>query len=230
MKTLIAPLLAPLLALVISAPLAWAEPEEALVKEQVEVALQEQESKKSSKDEKIDRLFDRISKKLDEEESELSDEEKEELREGLYDAKEALKELDEINIKIGGDGDGPSIPEMFLGLTAIILIFGGPIIIVAIALYSSFKKRRLTHDTINNYVSAGKDIPAEVLQGLQKQQDPKSSLHKGLVMIGLGLGIIGFFAIVDAAPGMGLGLIPLFIGLAQLLVWKLESKNSGLEN
>ncbi|MCV6604368.1 MAG: DUF6249 domain-containing protein, partial [Porticoccaceae bacterium] len=70
----------------------------------------------------------------------------------------------------------------------------------------------------------------EVLQGLQKQQDPKSNLHKGLVMVGVGLGIIGFFTIVGATPGMGLGLIPLFIGLAQLLVWKLESKDSGLQN
>ncbi|MCV6604420.1 MAG: hypothetical protein OIF34_03875, partial [Porticoccaceae bacterium] len=172
MKTLTASMLAPLLALAISAPImAWATPEEAPqapipTEEVLEIEQQEsaEESKKSGKDAKIDRLFDRISKKLDDENSELSEEEKEELREGLYDAKEALKELDEINIKIGGDGDGVSIPEMFVAILAITLSLGGPIIIVAIALYSSFKKRRLTHDTINNYVAAGKDIPTEVLQ------------------------------------------------------------------
>ncbi|UTW45636.1 hypothetical protein KFE80_01535 [bacterium SCSIO 12696] len=229
MKTLIAPLLAPVLALVISAPLAWAEPEETPVEEQIEVALQEEESQKSSKDEKIDRLFDRLTKKLEEEESDLTEEEREELREGLYDAKEALKELDEINIRVGSDGDTPFM-GMLIGLVAVILSLGAPVIIVAIALYSSFKKRRLTHETINNYVSAGKDIPTEVLQGLQRQQDPKSNLHKGLVMVAVGLGIISFFLIAGGDEAIGLGLIPLFIGLAQLLVWKLESKNSGLEH
>ncbi|MGS2722314.1 DUF6249 domain-containing protein [Porticoccus sp. GXU_MW_L64] len=223
-------LIASLLALAVCTPTAWAEQEQTPVEEQVETALPEQDREKSSKDDKIDRLFERISKKIDEENSNLSDEEKEELREGLYDAREALKELEEINIKVGGSDNGPSIPEMFLGLTAIVLIFGGPIIIVAIALYSSFKKRRLTHETIGNYVAAGKDIPAEVLQGLHKQENPKSNLHKGMVMVGIALGLMALGLVTGKNPPIAISMIPLFIGLAQLLVWKLESKKSdGLE-
>ena len=67
------------------------------------------------------------------------------------------------------------------------------------------------------------------MEGLQKQSDPKSSLHKGVVLIGVGLGIFICFTLIGAMEAGAFGLIPFFIGLAQLLVWKLENKN-GLDS
>lgn len=211
-----------LLTLMLALPTAWAEPPAEPGEEPEKTEQLAQQKEASKKDQLLDQLFNKLEVEIEKEGS-LSDEERAEISKELSDAKSALKDLEEITISVDGED---TVMGMIIGLVAVILIFGGPIIIVAIALHSSVKKRHMTHETINNYVQAGKDIPAEVLQGLQKQEDPKSNLHKGLVMIAIGLGIIGFFIIIDSYKAVGLGLIPLFIGLAQLLVWKLESKNN----
>ena len=227
-------LFATLLSLLLIQSSVWAEPpaEPAETTDQQELVVAEAEEstedeEKSSKEKKFDRIFDLISKKIETEAGdELTDEERAEIHEGLMEAKEVLKDIDEINIDVGGNA---SFMEMLVGMMAVILIFGGPLLIVAIVLYSSYKKRRLTHQTINSYVQSGKDIPAEVMEGLQKQSNPKSSLHKGVVLIGVGLGIFICFTLIGAMEAGAFGLIPFFIGLAQLLVWKLENKN-GLDN
>jgi cadmium resistance protein CadD (predicted permease) len=113
---------------------------------------------------------------------------------------------------------------MLIGITAITLIFGSPLLIVAAVLYANYRKKRLVHDTINQYVSSGKDVPAEVMSSLQAEVTPKSSLRKGLVLTGAGLGIIACFVVMGETEAAALGLIPLFIGLAQLLIWKLEAR------
>jgi len=40
---------------------------------------------------------------------------------------------------------------MLIGITAITLIFGSPLLIVAAVLYSNYRKKRFVHDTINQY-------------------------------------------------------------------------------
>ena len=107
---------------------------------------------------------------------------------------------------------------------AVVLIFGTPILLVAAMLYTSYRKRRLMHNTIDQYVSSGRDIPPEVLQSLHREVTPANNLHRGLLMSGIGLGVIACFMVMDAAEAAALGLIPLLIGLAQLLIWKLEKK------
>ena len=224
-------LLTTLLSFLLIQPSAWAEPhtdpDEKLVKQERVVIEVEKEidnqKDPSSKTQNFDKLFELVSKKIEAKAGDnLTDEERTELREGLLEAKEALREIDNITIGVGGD---TNVLEMMIGMVAVILIFGGPLLIVAIALYSSYKKRRLTHQTINNYMESGKDIPAEIMAGLQKQSDPKSNLHKGVVLLGVGLGIFVCFTLIGTMEAGAFGLIPLFIGLAQLLVWKLENKN-----
>lgn len=126
--------------------------------------------------------------------------------------------------RLSSDGGGIKIGEVFIASIAILFTFGTPIMIIAAVLYSSYRKKRLIHDTIDQYVTSGKDIPDEVLKGLQKEVTPKNNLHRGLVMSGIGLGIFACFAVIGVLEAAAFGLIPLFIGLAQLLIWKLENK------
>lgn len=117
-----------------------------------------------------------------------------------------------------------SVSGMFVASLAIALIFGTPIMLVAAVLYASYRKRRLMHNTIDQYVTSGRDIPPEVLQSLHQQVTPGNNLNRGLVMTGAGLGVIACFLVMGTKEAAALGLIPLFIGLAQLLIWKLEKK------
>lgn len=155
----------------------------------------------------------------------LSEDEKQEMEEEIEQALEDIGDVgDDLesshDIRIGGDE--PIALQLVLGAMAIFFLFGTPIMIIAAVLYSSYRKKRLMHETINQYVTSGKDIPDEVLKGLQKEATPKSNLHRGLIMSGIGLGIFASFAVIGTMEAAALGLIPFFIGLAQLLIWKLE--------
>lgn len=160
---------------------------------------------------------------------EISDEEKAEIKADIKEAINEIKEVDEETIirpqlHIGDDDNSLQLIEAALGALAIFFIFGTPIMIIAAVLYASYRKKRLMHETIDQYVASGKDIPPEVLKGLQKESAPKNNLHRGLIMSGIGIGIFLCFMIIGATPAAALGLIPLFIGLAQFLIWKLENK------
>lgn len=153
------------------------------------------------------------------------------IKEAVEDIEDAFEQLEVEQDSSHGKSDdggiwdnGVSFIEALIPLTAIVVVFGTPIMIVAAVMYFSYRKKRLMHDTINQYVSSGKDIPPEVLKGLQKEVTPTNNLHKGLVMTGIGLGMITCFGIMGGVEPAALGLIPLFIGLAQLLIWKLENK------
>ena len=181
------------------------------------------------------KVFSIIGDIIDAAEDDLSDEEKAEIKNDIKDAIQDIKEVkqgiddDDLDINFGSnDGgifdDGITLLEALIPITAIVFTFGMPIMIVAVVLYSSYRKKRLMHDTIDQYVNSGKDIPPEVLKGLQKEVTPKNNLHRGLVMSGIGLGIFACFAVIGSLSAAAFGLIPLFIGLAQLLIWKLEEK------
>jgi hypothetical protein len=58
-------------------------------------------------------------------------------------------------------------------------------------------------------------------------RQPVSYLGRGLKLIGIGLGLIVFFIVLGWTSWAGIGAIPLFIGLAYVLIWHLEKKNAG---
>ncbi len=62
----------------------------------------------------------------------------------------------------------------------------------------------------------------ELLDALDKGSNGKSGLARGTVNVAIGLGVGGMFLANAGLGAASIGLIPLAIGLAQLLVWKLE--------
>ncbi len=146
------------------------------------------------------------------------------------DIADALRNMGPITINAsGGPGIGgrESSGELAVAMLAIIFIFGSPIMIVAAVLYWAYRRRRLTHDTINQYLASGKEIPPQVMEAMLSERKPKNNLQKGLALCGTGLGIFLCFLLSGSTAAASFGLIPLFIGLAQLLIWKLEKNGNG---
>lgn len=137
--------------------------------------------------------------------------------EDLREAVGALRELDR------GEDDDSSSGEI-IGALSVLLLFGGPILIVAIVSYNNRRKRQMVHETIDRIIAQGKDVPVELLDALDKgRNNGKSMLSRGTVNVALGIGIGAFlYAVSDDSGVATIGLIPLCIGAAQLLVWKLE--------
>ena len=112
--------------------------------------------------------------------------------------------------------------------TTVTTAIGLVIFVVIAVLYAGYRKRRLVQETISQYLASGKDVPPEILESIHGgAEKPKNYLQKGFVMVGTGLGIFLCFAIMGEIGIASLGVIPLFIGLAQILIWKLEKPDHG---
>lgn len=125
------------------------------------------------------------------------------------------------------DDDGFGAFQAIVAITAIIFTLGMPILIVSLILFFGYRRRRLAHDTINKFLSSGKEIPPEVMQNLFKDAGtatttPRNNLYKGTINTSLGLGMVIGFNAIDVEFLAAIGFIFLLVGLAQLLIWKLE--------
>ncbi len=109
-----------------------------------------------------------------------------------------------------------------IAVLAIVLIFGTPVMIVAMVLYAGHRKRRLARDMASQFLASGQPVPPEVWHDLARDSAPRDNLRNGMVMLALGLGVFLCFWLIGSMATAYLGLIPLFIGIALLLIWKLE--------
>ncbi|GAC1633607.1 MAG: hypothetical protein NVS9B10_29060 [Nevskia sp.] len=113
----------------------------------------------------------------------------------------------------------PALMGEFIGLTAVILIFGTPVIIVLAVLRHRARRQQLVNEMVLKLADKGQPIPPEVFLEPVKR---KSELRSAFSLIGAGLGLMGFFWLAGGEEGIGIGLIPLMIGLGQLASWKIE--------
>ena len=106
---------------------------------------------------------------------------------------------------------------MIAGL-AIVLGIGAPLAAIGLVLWYKSRRTRLIHETALKLAEKGQPVPPEMFVGAD---EPFSDLRRGVVLVGLALGL-GLFMFQLGKP-WAVGLIPLFMGLGYLVVWKLES-------
>jgi hypothetical protein len=133
-----------------------------------------------------------------------------------------VQDLDDLDINFNGDSGMVSADDI-AGILAIIMVFGMPIMIVAIVSYNGRRKREMVHQTIDRIVEQGGDVPMELLDALDKGKGTgDASLRRAVVNIALGAGLGVFLGTVAGVEVATIALIPFFIGLAYLLIWWLE--------
>jgi hypothetical protein len=117
-------------------------------------------------------------------------------------------------------------------LIPILGIVGGlivPIMVVPLVIWLVFRyrnqKEQRNHETLRRMIEKGMEIPPNLSFG-DTAQETGSPLNKGLKYAGLGVGLIVFFLVMDLADIAGVGAIPLFIGLAYVLIWHLEKNKT----
>jgi uncharacterized protein DUF6249 len=125
------------------------------------------------------------------------------------------------------DGDIP-LAVLPIAIIAILTVFGFPVAIVAVIMFSNWAKSRSLHKTVRMMVEKGQPIPPALLStpaavsaaaGLRPWYD----LRRGIVLMAVGVGVIMFFGI-SAGWDEGvwaLGLIPGLIGAGYILAWRL---------
>ncbi len=155
-----------------------------------------------------------LGRELETELSALSDEDKARL----------VEKLDE-GFTFNAGVDNFPIGVVFIALPAVILIFGMPLFLLIALLMAGHRKRRQKMELVDKYIAADRDIPEHVMTGLDNGGSA-SSLKSGLTLTAVGLGIAMFFNLVGASDVMGLGFIPMFLGIARLIFWYLVERKS----
>lgn len=110
-----------------------------------------------------------------------------------------------------------------VGLIAVILAFGTPIVIVIAILIHKSRRTQLIHQTVVALAEKGLPVPPDLF--IDRPAESSSPLHKGVVLIAVGAGLMLFFLSLSGrhAP-WGVGIIPLLIGVGYLIVWKIEGR------
>ncbi|WP_293397744.1 DUF6249 domain-containing protein [Nevskia sp.] len=136
----------------------------------------------------------------------------------------------EFGIDLGKHvGDGSSsftLVEALVPLVAVIMVFGMPIVIVLAVLRYRANRQRSINEMVLKLADKGQPIPPELFMEPTKKK--KSDVSSGLSLVGAGVGLMGFFWFADAAEAVGIGFIPLAIGVGQLIAWKIEQQKKDL--
>jgi hypothetical protein len=96
---------------------------------------------------------------------------------------------------------------------------------VGLTLYFRTARERQRHETLRKMVDKGMEIPSELLVPPTR---PASDLRRGLVLAGGGLGLLVLlvsFPDGDLRAIWGAALIPILMGGAYLLTWRLRLKD-----
>jgi hypothetical protein len=108
-------------------------------------------------------------------------------------------------------------PGLLIPVCAILMPLG----VVIVALNFAWKYQERKHKTIVDLLEKGLPVPRELLRSPQRNG---SALMRALTLVGVGLGTCGFLgAMFRFEHGLwAAGLIPLAIGVAQLIAIRLE--------
>ena len=112
-------------------------------------------------------------------------------------------------------------PELLIPVVAILM----PMIVVVVALNFAYKYQERKHKTIVDLLEKGLPVPRELLRAPQRTGSP---LMRALTLVGVGIGVCAFLgAMFRFDRGLwASGLIPLCIGVAQLIALRLEPQRA----
>jgi hypothetical protein len=77
-------------------------------------------------------------------------------------------------------------------------------------------------NTIDKAIERGVEIPVSLLEAIDKPKRKASSLQRGLIWCGVGLGVLVAWSTYRNFNEASLGFIPVFIGIAYLIYARFE--------
>ena len=95
----------------------------------------------------------------------------------------------------------------------------------SIYLFLLFANKRLAlkTETLIKIVETGATIEPDMLQVLNEPSGPTADLRKGLIWLAIGIPAVFGLLMLPEGPPWVLGLIPVFIGLAYLIMMKMAA-------
>lgn len=145
---------------------------------------------------------------------------------GIIDSKDVIFEKSAPSPKKSSREREGFNENILVPIVAVIVIFGMPVFIVALVGWQNYRKQKLFHDSVNRLIERGMDIPPALYEQFDGKTKSDSNLNKGVRQVALGLGLMIFLAAVSGEDVATLGVIPLLLGVANLLIYKLDTRSN----
>ena len=117
---------------------------------------------------------------------------------------------------------GQDTKEAVIAITAIVFIFGFPLIIVFIVFFFRYKNRKAKYRLAEQALANGQQLPENVFKGVETT-DIRS---KGINNIFVGIGLFIFLWAITGEFGIGcIGLLIMFTGFGQIVIYYTQQKS-----
>ncbi len=126
-----------------------------------------------------------------------------------------------------GTGSAGSSADSFADQIVPMVLFLAVALTYCTKYYFAHRTRQDLQSTVRSALERGQPLTPELLDRLGQTSPPKrTDLRRGVIGVGLGIGIGAFGLVIgepDAVrPMLAVGLVPLLLGLAYLVLWRLH--------
>ena len=112
---------------------------------------------------------------------------------------------------------GGQTSETIISVTAIVFIFGLPLLIVFTVFFFNYKNRKAKYRLAEQALASGQQLPADFFKNAEKTEDIRI---KGIKNIFIGVGLFIFLWAITGNFGVGcVGLLIMFTGFGQLVIY-----------
>ena len=118
---------------------------------------------------------------------------------------------------------GGKTSETIISVTAIVFIFGLPLLIVFTVFFFNYKNRKAKYRLAEQALSSGQQLPEDFFKNAEKTEDIRT---KGIKNIFIGIGLFIFLWAITGNFGVGcVGLLIMFTGFGQLVIYYTQDSN-----
>ncbi len=111
---------------------------------------------------------------------------------------------------------GTDFREAAIAITAIVFVFGFPLIALFIIFFFRYKNRKAKYRLVEQALASGQPLP----ENLFKETDSSDIRSKGIKNVFVGIGLFIFLWAITDEFGLGcIGLLVMFTGFGQLVIY-----------
>lgn len=119
---------------------------------------------------------------------------------------------------------GHDTKEALIAITAIVFVFGFPLITVFIIFFFRYKSRKAKYRLAEQALANGQQLP----ENLFKNAEAEDIRSKGIKNIFVGMGLFIFLWAISEEFGLGcIGLLVMFTGFGQLVIYYTQQNKNG---
>lgn len=112
---------------------------------------------------------------------------------------------------------GGQTSETIISVTAIVFVFGLPLLIVFTVFFFNYKNRKAKYRLAEQALASGQQLPPDFFKNVEKTEDIRT---KGIKNIFIGVGLFIFLWAITENFGVGcVGLLIMFTGFGQLVIY-----------